>query len=358
VVTALPEFLCPHCRLRGDLPISDPINAHLRAVVMRPPAPAVASPTALVTTLSGQSTDNALKPLSALDASLVRVAAYGVAQPRFVGADAAAALTHQQALALSARAWDTAKFQSPSDSLVALIRAGKLRDVGFALPRLHQTAHGRDEAESGSLSLSGNSISFVNKAPVAPVISSSQQLAMALFSSILPALIDRPAALMGWITLGRTALAMESQWGWPAAAQYMQRQLASCIDAGRPFADSADPHVLFPILATLSHTQPRAAGTPALHSTGPRSGSAGSSKSVCYNWNSDKACRSTDCKFAHQCLGCGSSDHRGMSCPKGPTTMAMRRPGGGSSASSVTTKNTRSPSSSAAAASSSGAAQH
>jgi hypothetical protein len=39
---------------------------------------------------------------------------------------------------------------------------------------------------------------------------------LALFSTILPALVDMPAALSQWFALGRTALQLERTRGWQA----------------------------------------------------------------------------------------------------------------------------------------------
>jgi hypothetical protein len=358
-------FLCPSCRLRGDLPLSDPLNVHFRAVATGPVAPAAAAPVFNVAAaasplFSGQTSfDTSLKSLSALDNSFVRMTNHGVAQPRFTGVGADVPISHQEALALALRAWDASKFQPASEHLIALIRAGKLRDVGFALPRVHQSPHAKDEAETGSLSLSAGGITFVGKAPVAPAIASAQQFCNALFCTIIPALIDRPQAMMDWITLGRTALAMESTWGWSAAAQYVQRQLAHSIDAGRPFADSTDTAVLLPImLAANTRTQQHGGHAPA----GARgSGNGGTKLSVCFNWNNGVPCKhGTECKFSHVCSQCSSADHRLHNCPsaaKGSVAGGRRAPASGSN-SSVTTKTTHrqnTVSAAAAAAAASGA---
>ena len=363
VAPLIGAFMCTMCHFRGDIGFDHPVNAHARELALAAAqgtgAPAAAASSAAASSsASSQSSDTSLKALSALDLSLIRMLHHGSAVSLFSSADAAEGLSHKEAVARVARAYDSAKYQQPSEHLIALIRAGKLRDIGYALPRPHQSVPGKDDAESGSLSLSGNTVSFVNKVPQAPSVQSAQQLSMALFSTILPALIDRPKALAEWLTLGRTALALEATYGWSAAAQYLQRQLALTIDAGVAFATEVNSHVLLPIIMSSAPPRhPQGAGIPSGQQRNGGGGGGGNSSAareqVCYNWNNGVACKNgADCRFAHQCQGCGSRDHKGPACPKGAVGNGGKRaPGSGSSIASRSThrQSTASTSSSAVA---------
>jgi hypothetical protein len=321
---AVTVFFCGHCKQRGDLAFGDPLNIHLRAVAAGQMA--LAPVTAAAALSAGQSSNTALKSLSALDQCLIRMLAREPAMPIFTGGCAGDAIPFREALLLAARAFDAPKYKPPSEHLVALVRAGKLRDIGYALPRPLDSPGSVTDSESGSLSLSGGTVQFNPKAPAAPALASSQQLCMALLTTILPALIDKPRAMVDWMTLGRTALALEAAHGWPVASLYLQRELSTAVEAGRSFAASVDPQVLLPIMLesrSLGGRPPQhnssGGGAPGNNSARPIG------RNACYNWNSKSPCAREPCQFLHVCLGCGSAGHRGQECPDGPVSVPGKR---------------------------------
>jgi len=353
--TAPPIFNCGGCGLRGDITISHPANEFLRARLLGPTNPAAAAG-AVASSSSGQSSNSVIKPLlSALDQSFVRMLERGVTVPLFSGPTAGEVIPYTEALQLTARAFEATRYQPPSEHLIALVRAGKLRDIGYALPRPHQSLAGALESESSTVALSGGTIQFLNKVPVAPAVSSSQQFCMALLSLILPALIDRPRAMMEWITLGHTALALEASNSWTTASLYVQRTLASAIEAGKPFAEDINTAVLLPIvLASSSHARGAAPAAVARNTNSGGAGAADRSQSkACYNWNAGKQCSREPCGFAHVCQYCASADHRGPACPSAPAGSAPpRRASAGSSsvASRSTARRPHAPAAGSAAA--------
>jgi len=354
-------FTCGECHLRGDLAIDHPYNTHLlKLEVLRiegHASPTVSSAAAAGSS-SGQPAAASLKSadrLSAWDSNLARITAAGVDVPLFTGPDAAAGMTARDALARVARAFDAARFAAPSDQLLAAIRAGKLRDVGFALPRTHAAVQGIHETEAGTLSLGADGVPrFTNKAKDAPPVSSAQAFTTALISTILPALIDRPAALVEWLTLGRTVLALDERYGWANAFQYAQRQLALCIDEGKPFATETAASVLLPIALAAG---PGGAGRGPAAPGSQQAQRSNTGPQTCHNFNNGVPCRLSPCKFAHSCQNCQQLGHGSSSCPNSQQQQSSRRgpARAGNSGSSVASKTTRPTSASAASSAASGA---
>ena len=67
------------------------------------------------------------------------------------------------------------------------------------------------------------------------MITSSQHFTVALVATILPALIQRPRAMMQWLALARTVISIDLAAGWPSARTYMERVLNERIPQGKPF---------------------------------------------------------------------------------------------------------------------------
>jgi hypothetical protein len=153
----------------------------------------------------------------------------GLPMPLFTGPDAGAAMSHLAAVAHVQRAHDSSAVVPPSSSLIDLIRAGKLTEIGFAVPRSRLAVSAEMDNAVGAFALTeSGQLSHISKLATAPpVVASAQQFCLALFATILPALIDRPAAMMEWITLGRTALTLEAQHDWSVARSYVSRVIAT-----------------------------------------------------------------------------------------------------------------------------------
>jgi len=322
-------FLCGGCGRRGDLRFDDPIN---QALVPSPSCAGTSVPSSSAGSSAGQFPPSTPK-LSARDAEFVAFVKAGRPQPSFAGNAADAPVSLAQAIQEVQRALSASETQQPSEHLLDLIRAGKLRHIGHAIPRPHSVP-GKDEHATGTLSLSGDNVVVASKSVPVPVAANAQQFCMALFSTILPALLDKPQALLDWLTLGRTALAFEHSSGsWAMARELVDRTLGRCIDSAREFG-SPDMAVVWDLQmkssASGSTQQQRGAAAPSARNPG-----------ACHNWNDGAACRSSPCHWSHVCRTCGSAQHRGPSCPKGDTPRLQRSLlHGSNSGSSVTTKRT------------------
>src|SRR5688500_9121026 len=94
--------------------------------------------------------------------------------------------------------------------------------VGFALPRpLNEAPDDERNAQVGFVITDRGTWAETSSGTTAPPVPSAQAFCMALFSTILPALVDMPAALSQWFALGRTALQLERTRGWQAADGYV-----------------------------------------------------------------------------------------------------------------------------------------
>ena len=325
---ATPAFRCADCGMRSDLPFDAPVNVHLRG-----PA----------SSASGQSisdTATARAPKEALsrrDKELERLAEEGAAYPRF---DDAAAVSSAEALeGVRESLWAT-NYSDPSPSLIKLVRSGKLTKIGFALPTLASQAQTRaDFAESGILFVNGRS--ETTGSVVAPLVQNWDEFTHALFSVILPALFDRPRALLDWIALARTVREISREHGWPVASRYIDAVLADKVVRRAPFG-TYDNRVYDAVTKPGSVAGARAssAGTP--HRGAAAAASSGPAERfvpdahphACRDWNFGR-CNRPSCAMTHECMwiACKATDraHPGNACAHKPPP----KPRGGTAPSSV-----------------------
>jgi hypothetical protein len=328
-------WMCANCGLRGDLATSHDTNVHHATVAREAKASmaaaAAAAPSVLGSPPHGTHTDTAASAgISKLDRHLLSQAKRYAAQPDFDGAASAAPLTHEKALAEVRKAFKATATEFPSDALVALIRAGKLRAVGFGVPRLLGVLSKEEEAAVGSfLVTQSGSVTEGSSTIKAPPVLSLQVFCSALFSTVLPALIDKPMALVQWLALGRTALQLEADYGWPVAHSYVEQLLNERITQSQPYG-AVSQECLTSARSSAPYPTPRmkAGGAPP---SAPGSG-GGPPTGVCKEWNSPGGdCRFGDtCKFLHVCIGCRGA-HRVGECLRDSAARAGRRrpPGSG-----------------------------
>lgn len=323
------QFICGGCGLRGDLDADAPANQFLASKMA-----GRASSASAASSSQGQTATNipASDPaISRLDKWFIARTATGVAQPAFTGPAAATPLTHGVACAMSREAFDAMATMPPSDALINYIRAGKLTEAGYAIPKLissQRDATSDDAIGSVHFMSDGTSVQQAKNATVAPAVSSPQQFCMALFSTILPALIDRPTALMEWVALGRTALSLTAQFDWSLAEQYVSQLLTARIPLGATYKET-HMSVLSSLtvqFARRSHQQQGAARPPTSSTQLQRSSRGGQSQQPrprsndpCQSWNNGTCNFGAACKFTHKCRSCGDSQHSGPNCPKGDT---------------------------------------
>lgn len=326
------RFVCVACARRSDKAINDPINVELRRAfeeqqrieALRPVQAAGLVDSA--SSSSGQSkgdTRPAAPTGTANDRLCDAELARGGDFPLFVGPQAGAPLSASEALERVRAALNGQGYERPSDKLVELIRAGKLHHVGWAVPRKFDVGPGA--AGASQLNFVDGQLVVGTEARKAlhPACDNSHQFAVAMFTTIIPALIDRPEALMQWVTLGRTALEIEQQQGWQAASIYMAHLLQERVTTHQPFA-----HVSQQALASvnqlryLSSSEQR--GAPRPGALGPPQQSV--AHQLCNNYNLGYCNEPCQAGRRHACSRCGAA-HPAKACPKqGPPGSGGFRP--------------------------------
>lgn len=320
------------CGLRGDLPIDSPVNVHLAKIQLASKAAAAALSSDGQPSRDTSSTEQ-LTHMDKLEKHLARLLDhYGEAHPLF--GSSAPAPTPAEALRTSRLALGASQTEMPSQQLLKLIQAGKLLDIAFALPRpFFKDAGSLENATTISFGAGGTPTVNTTKDPTKPQpLASVDEFCMALFSTILPALIDRPAAMIEWIALARTALEVKALHGWPAAMHYTEALLREriCTSAKEGFAKPSD--------SALRDVQ--RGKDP--HSGGQRSlgGKTPQQQRTCHDYQRG-SCHRPNCAFTHTCAVCGGAHgasqnqacsklhHRGSSVP-GSGGNKDRRGGGGS----------------------------
>ena len=296
------QWVCIKCMLRGDLPTDAPENKFL---VERRRAPQNQAPQL------GQHTSDthahAPAPrLTALELTLARMAEVGVPMPIFTGGEADRALHHRAALAEARKALYASASAPPHDLLIAAIRAGKLSAVGYAIPKALAAAN--DEELTGALMVADGVIT-TGKGKGPPPVLSLEAFCSAMFGTILPALIDRPMAMMQWITLARTALEVQKKHGWQGAMAYVDQLLNERIPQGLGFSEVSGH-----CLQSIEFSNPRG-------QVQQQQAPAGSPRRMqtCRDWNFFTCPRGEGCRFTHLCTyidRCGNRDpsHRGRMC--------------------------------------------
>lgn len=218
-------------------------------------------------------------------------------------------------------------FVPPSESLIRLIRSGKLTDVGYATPILVSDLVAGKVGGSTVSTLGTNDDGAVRITDSirAPPIRDIQQFTSTIISTIIPALIDNPAAIIDWCTLLRTALQLNADRGWPTAKDYIDQVLTHSVHQRKPFGP-----IVPTILSSVFNQSHR--GSVASSSNAPTGGlrSGGQPKRPCFAWNEGR-CTTRECRFSHVCSKCESGSHTSAACPSGkPAPVDPRgRSGGG-----------------------------
>lgn len=324
-----PKF-CSDCGCCRDIAFDAEQNRFLR----QRKAPAASSAAA-----AGTSTTDTSSTLTKRDKELERQRGAGADFPRFAKSVKCSAA---EALALSAGAVAGPSYVFPSAALLGLIESGKLADIGYATPiTIVDHAAGRiggshetsfDVSDAGGVKVSEKNIR-------APPLTSMSQFMFTLVSVIIPALVERPAAVADWCVLARSALALESSRGTKSALDFIQRQLTHSVHRRTSFG-AVDPGVMLSIVADVlsggkhseppklkpierreprdsSHRPPRAPRAPA---------AARSSEKIsesCRQFNSASGCNYGDsCKYEHVCGKCKKAGHTRDRCRSGASSAA------------------------------------
>lgn len=230
--------------------------------------------------------------------------------------------------------------QLPSDHLVKLIQAGKLPSVGYALPRALALA----DEDTNLLGIVDGQVTASRGKVAPPPVQSAESFCLALVSTILPSLIEQPKALVQWLSLARTVLAVAKRPGssWASAMQYCDQLLQERIPQHESFSAVSSA-----VLTTIDHSSVASVLRPP-----PAAAHMGSSApaAFCQNYNWHSCGLGAACPSRHACQygykGCTAiTAHRSVECPHraaptGNRGAGSRQSRGGHSGSSVTTKAT------------------
>ena len=314
-----PDWRCATCTLRGDLETVHPTNVFLAALL------ASGANKSLSTTdqSEGQKKAQLALQLSAQEKEYTRLAG-GVNMIASETLENVEQLTSTQALTIMRESHDGTAFLRPPPSLISLVRSGHMLSMGWALPQsLHRVA--RESANVGEAldlhATAGSGLTATTKVKSAPPLTCIGDFWSALVYTIIPSVIDRPRAVMAWISFARTVSLIEGSHGWAAAHVYIERLLNEAVPIG---ADIGVVHAAILQAATR--------GLPAKGSNGSKGGGGDSaatsdmSAGPCHAWNSGGHSCATPCVWAHKCTNCrGNTTHRRVDCTSG-----NRGAGGGS----------------------------
>ena len=237
-MTTSDRFACTTCGLRADLPADHATNTHLREVFKARLSFASNSDAGSHSSSSGQST--ARTPLLAKrDKEFERLAAEGPQLPRF---QLTAPIAPADALKIGRQAFAATEFEVPSPSLIKYVQSGRMRKLGYAIPRMLGDANAMTDNADATFVLKDGRMSATDNS-TAPPLRSMREFNSAFFRTIGPALTGQPAALADWFALAATLVALDERHDWPTAAAYLDQVLADRVHSERSYADY-DPRMV------------------------------------------------------------------------------------------------------------------
>jgi hypothetical protein len=316
------ERLCSYCGMRADKEFTTPENENLR-VLHRLHMTTGADSTSAGTSdkraaAAGGSTD------SRLDTEFNRRATEGGAYP---AAEDASRITAERVFELTYEAYRGTAYRPPSKAEIALLQSGRFAELGFFVPTLLSDSTSKRARESAPMAiLTANGIELPASIEAIRVDGLATFMA-AMFSRVLPALINRPNATANWIALSCTILELNRSHGWTVASEYLHEHLASKVHKRQPIG-AVEPLILQSVLgrAFASHGAggSHAAATPHSASAATRPVGA-TANDLCWNW-SHKECHFPDrCTHIHKCFyGTTGAKclqdfvHKGKTCEKCP----------------------------------------
>ena len=326
-------FNCMSCSLRGDVPFDAPENKFL-AARQAPGSAAAASSTQSSSCQSPASTHSHASSLKPLDKEFARLSDLYGDFPLFLDKSS---VSVKQAMVEVRQALGASATQLPSEHLVKLIQAGKLPNVGYALPRALALA----DEDTNLLGIVDGQVTASRGKVAPPPVQSAEAFCLALVSTILPSLVEQPKALVQWLSLARTVLAVAKRPGssWASAMQYCDQLLQERIPQHEPFSQVSSA-----VLTTIDHASVAPAPRPPLAPV--NSGPSPPVFCQSFNWQAG-GCVLATCNQRHECQygykGCTSTaSHRSSDCPhRNPNagrSSGARGGGRATSASSVMSK--------------------
>jgi hypothetical protein len=335
-----PVFICSFCYMRSDLESSHATNQALIHIASQRADLRRAADERKLHSTAASASDSAppKEKLTRLDTELARLAAAGPSLPRFAltGRPTSGGVTVAEALRIGNESYNAISYTEPSAQLLALIQSGRLVDVGYAVPRLVSSVDPAQERAEHLVAYSAGGAASVINTTKPPELQSLAQFCDAFFSTIGPALIERPQALTDWFALTRTLLAINSSpLGWPGAREYLKLRIHRATLRSASFAEY-DTQAMDAAKEKLGSG---AASGRLQHANAAPSRAAGGgggmflddSLQLCRSWNKGAACMKTPCPFNHHCSlrACTATNrgHRAIDCVHRP---AGWDPSGGS----------------------------
>lgn len=218
------------------------------------------------------------------------------------------------AFAEGMRSLDATSFEAPRPMLIKMIQAGKLVDVGWALP-VPLTIKSRSEQAQDVYEMSSTG-GLVPRAAAgeAPPLNSIGEFLRALVATVLPALVARPKATAQWLSLARSVSQIDASRGWPAARTYLTRVLHHRVLTAGSFSE-VDAATVLSLQATAAPTFPAAGAH--------REREGQRAPVVCIDFNKGTCTRGErDCRYPHRCANSGKpgcdGDHAVGRCPLPP----------------------------------------
>ena len=226
-----PGTTCHGCTLYPFLGEGHVLNAVIVRRLNTAASPASAGPGQSIDT--GSTVAEAPK-LSAADRELERLAAEGADWPRFALTDHVSSDDVFKDGRFTYRGASTAKL---SASLIKLIRSGRFTQLSLVLPRDAAAAAVADaNTGRGALKVDASTGQLQAHATLAVrPLADMGELMEAYFYGVLPALFDRPRALLDWSLLMRTAITINKTFGWPTAWEYVGGILSDAVPQREPF---------------------------------------------------------------------------------------------------------------------------
>ena len=314
-------YRCSTCGLLPHLPYEHERNAYLRTVHARAAASLGSSASS-----AGQSntTQTAASPTPHLNKREKEFERLAAERPQLKHFASTAPVSVQDALNMSRESYAGAEYDHTPASLLKLIQSGNLMRVGHALPRTLASANSRTDHADAVFLLQTDGKMTAADSMKPPPLACMRDFTLALFSTILPALVAQPTATADWYALARTVHEMDARHGWPAASAYLDMLLSDRVHRNAPFANYDDRMV-----SSAMRAHPPASGAAAAQqATGARNPAAPAAVNstwmdgVCRDYNRSSCHRGAGCSYQHECAwhGCSGADrkHAAFDCPSRP----------------------------------------